>query len=102
MSALIKLRPEADWDASSGLFDWVLEFLIPRLGDQEAAARLKEIVDNHLGDLWLSEFSAATQKEIVSHLRDGLIEAAKRDLPDSDVKDEAVEHLRELVRLTYD
>ena len=101
MSALINLRPEADWDASSGLFDWVLEFLIPRLSDQEAAARLKEIVDNHLGDLWLSEFPAATQREIVSHLRDGLIEAAERELPESDVKEEAVDHLRELVHMTY-
>jgi hypothetical protein len=102
MSALITVRPDVSWDVSGGLFDWILEYLIPRMRDPEAAARLRETLDNHFDMLSLSEFSPGAQQEIVSHLREGLIEAAQRELPDSDVKEEAVEHLRELVRLTYD
>ena len=81
MAGLIVLKPGVDWTATGGLFDWTLEFLIPRLSDEEAVERLQEIVDNNLGSLWISEFSSATQQEILTHLRNGLTSAAERELP---------------------
>lgn len=101
MAGLIVFRPGLDWTATGGLFDWTLEYLIPRLSDKEAAERLHEIVDNNLGSLWISDFSPQTQHEVVSHLRAGLIDAAEQELPDTDRKAEVIQHLQELVDLTY-
>ena len=100
MAGLIVFRPGVDWTATGGLFDWTLEYLIPRLSDKEAVERLHEIVDNNLGSLWISDFSPQAQQEIVSNLRAGLIAAAEQDLPDSDRKADTIRHLRELVDLT--
>ena len=52
MAGLIVLTPDVDWSASGGLFDWTLEFLIPRLSDGGAAARLQEIVDKKWHDIY--------------------------------------------------
>jgi hypothetical protein len=99
MAGLIVLRPGLDWTATGGLFDWTLEFLIPRLADQEAVERLREIVANNLGSLWISEFSPETRRDIAAHLRNDLVPIAERELPASDRKVEAIQHLQELADL---
>ncbi len=101
MAGLISLKPGVNWTATGGLFDWTLEFLIARLSDEAAVERLHEIVDNDLGSLWISEFSATTQQEILVLLRNGLVSSAERELPESDYKPGAVRHLQELVDLTH-
>lgn len=100
MAGLLVLKPGVDWTATGGLFDWTLGFLIQRLSDNDAVGRLREIVDNNLGSLWVSEFAPETQQEIVAALRSGLVAAAERELPESDYKAAAIRHLRELVDLT--
>ena len=101
MAGLIVLKPGVDWTATGGLFDWALEFLIPRLSDKEAVERLREIVDGNLGSLWISEFSTAVRLQIIVALRARLVTAAERDLLETDHKAVAVQHLQELVDLTY-
>jgi hypothetical protein len=100
MAGLIVLRPDVDWSASGGLFDWTLEFLIPRLSDDEAAARLQEIVDNNLGSLWISDFPAPVQRRILRELEDNLLAAAREDLPDTVAKQDVLAHLQELESLS--
>lgn len=102
MAGLILLKPGVDWTATGGLFDWTLEYLIPRLSDAEAVGRLHEIVDNNLGSMWLEDFSPQAQQEIVSQLRRGLVSAAEQALPESEAKSEAIRHLQHLVDLTYE
>jgi hypothetical protein len=102
MAGLILLKPGVDWEATGGLFDWTLEYLIPRLSDQDAVQRLREVVDNNLGSLWINELSPQAQQEIVTQLRRGLVAAAESELPDSDRKADAIRHLQELVDLTYE
>jgi hypothetical protein len=97
MASLILVRPGVDWVASGGLFDFTLEFLIPRLTDREAAESLQTVVDNNLGSVWLTDFPAATQDEIFGLLRTGLIAEAQRDLPESPAKAEAIDLLQQLV-----
>jgi hypothetical protein len=101
VAGMIVLKPEVDWTAAGGLFDWALEFLILRLSDKEAVERLHEIVDENLGSLWISEFPTPVRQQIIAQLRTGLVTAAERDLPETDHKAAAVQHLQELVDLTY-
>lgn len=99
MAGLIVFEPGADWSATGGLFDWTLEFLEPHLSDSGARARLREIVSENLGSLWIPEFPPKTRKEIADALSADLVAAAQRDLPPGDAKGDAVEHLRELADL---
>jgi hypothetical protein len=99
MASLIVFEPGADWPATGGLFDWTLEFLMHRLSDKNAVEQLREIVDNNLGSLWVSDFPPQTQREIVEALRRDLIAAGERELPDGDGKAETLHHLQELVDL---
>lgn len=101
MASLILVRPGLDWVASGGLFDFTLEFLVTRLSDGKAAESLRTVVDNNLGSVWLTEFPEATQQEIFTLLRTGLIAEAERALPPSPAKAAALVQLRELVDLTY-
>ncbi|MEU7800162.1 hypothetical protein AB0B10_12885 [Micromonospora arborensis] len=100
MAGLIVLNPGIDWTATGGLFDWTLEFLIPRLADRQAADHLQEIVDNNLGSLWLDNLPAAARREIVRHWRDGLVTAGERQPPKTEHKVDVIRHLRELVDAT--
>ena len=101
MAALIMVRPGVDWQSSGGLFDWTLEFLIPKLSDRRAAEWLRTVVDNNLGSIGIPDFPTETQEEIVNLLRGGLIRAAERELPEGPAKVPAIAHLQELVDLTY-
>ncbi|MFI7214282.1 hypothetical protein ACIBP4_24170 [Micromonospora maritima] len=101
MAGIIVLRPGIDWTTSGGLFDWTLEFLLPRLSHRQAAERIQEIVDNNLGSLWLEELPRDAQSEIVGIWRAGLVEAGERQLPDTEQKPGVIRSLQELVDATY-
>ncbi|MEU1763059.1 hypothetical protein ACFYPF_29025 [Micromonospora sp. NPDC005223] len=101
MAGLVLLRPGVDWAATGGLFDWTLEFLIARLSNRSAAAQLQEIIDNNLGSFRLEDLSPDAQREVVNHLRVGLVTAGERHLPETYQKPDVVAHLRELVAATY-
>jgi len=99
MAALIMVRPGEDWQATGGLFDWTLEYLIARLHNRDAADELQTIVDNNLGSLWIPDLPAAVQAEIYRLLQDGLVEAADQELPDGPAKASALTQLRELAAI---
>ena len=96
MAALIMVRPDRDWQSSGGLFDWTLEYLIPRLAEEKAAEWLRTIVEENLGMLWIPDLPDEVQAEIYDLLRSGVVAAAAHELPPT-----AVDQLRELVALTY-
>ncbi|HEX8343351.1 MAG TPA: hypothetical protein VF657_01225 [Actinoplanes sp.] len=101
MAALILIKPNVDWTSTGGLFDWTLEFLIARLSDRDTAEWMQTVVDNNLGSIWITEFPAATQDEIFELLRNELIPAAQRELPEGPAKADALDRLQHLVDLTY-
>ncbi len=94
MAALIMVREGRDWQSSGALFDWTLEYLIPRVSDDKTAEWLRTVVDENLGNLWIPDLPPESQEEIYTLLRTELLTAARRDLPDA-----AVAELRELVAL---
>jgi hypothetical protein len=100
MAAVIMVKPGLDWQSSGGLFDWTLEFLIPRLSDRKTAEWLQTVVDNNLGSVWIPDLPKETQEEIFTILRGALIPAAEQELPEGPAKAHAIAHLQELVSLT--
>jgi hypothetical protein len=94
MAALIMVREGRDWQSSGALFDWTLEYLIPRVSDCKTAEWLRTVVDENLGNLWIPDLPADAQEEIYTLIRTELLAAAERDLPAA-----AVDELRELVAL---
>jgi hypothetical protein len=99
MAGLVVVRPGADWTATGGLLDWVIEFLIERVPAPEVVQRLREILDNNLGSLWIPEFSEDAQREIIDKLAGELVDAAQRELPEGQHKAAAVRQLHELASL---
>jgi hypothetical protein len=99
VSGFLVLTPGVDWATTGGLFDWTLEYLIDHLSDGTAVERLREILDNSLGSLWVSEFPSRVQREICNVLQEGIVAAGERDLPVSDYKASAVRSLEELANL---
>jgi hypothetical protein len=97
MAALIMVREGRDWQSSSALFEWTLEYLIPRMTDEKTAEWLRTIVAEDLGNLWIPDLPPEAQEEIRLLLRGGLLRAAAQAFPGGS----AVEELRELVALTY-
>ena len=90
------VRPGRDWQSSGGLFDWTLEWLIPRLSDDKTADWLRTVVEENLGNLWIPDLPPAAQEEIYILLRSEMLPSAERELPSA-----ALPQLRELVKLTY-
>ena len=41
---------DCDWQTSGGLFDWTLQWLVPRLSDDRTAELLRTVVDENLGN----------------------------------------------------
>jgi hypothetical protein len=101
MAALIMVRPGKDWQSSGGLFEWTLEYLIPRLSDKETAGWLQTVITENLGSVWIPDLPPDTQEEIYELLRRGLVSAAKQELPDGPAKADAIDQLQELVDLTH-
>ena len=101
MAALIMVRPGMDWQSTGGLFEWTLEFLIPRIGDAKTADWLRMVVAENLGSLWIPDLPEEGQREIYAVLRSGVVAAAQQELPDSPAKRDALAQLRDLVALTY-
>ena len=101
MAALIMVRPGVDWQSTGGLFEWTLEYLIPRLGDRPTAEKLRVVVAENLGGLWIPDLPAPGQREIYALLRSGVVAAAQQELPEGPGKGPALAQLRELVALTY-
>jgi hypothetical protein len=99
VAALILLDDDAEWQSTGGMVDFVLEFLIERIDDPGAVQRMREIVDNNLGSLWLTEFPPAARTAALEHLSRDLVPVAERDLPASDRRDDALAAFRALADL---
>jgi hypothetical protein len=100
MAALIMVRDGSSWQASGGLFEWTLDYLIPRVGDEKTAEWLRTVVDDNLGQLWLPDLPPEAQDEIRGLLVDpDLLTTAELDLPDGPAKPHALSLLQELIAL---
>ena len=77
MADTIFLSDEYGWTASFGLFEWVLEFLLERVTDEETERELRSVLDHHLGAVDVCRLPAGGRQEIFRALREDLVEAAE-------------------------
>jgi hypothetical protein len=100
MSGTISISPESRWSASSWLFDWVVRFVAQEVGDEKVAEQLREVVDENLGWVDLGDFPADTREVIAQTLRQALVPASERLIPESvPNRPEVLEHIRGLSEL---
>lgn len=80
MAGTIELRPDVRWSASGWIFDWVLRAAAQRVSDDQLAGDLREIVDENLGWLALSDFQDQQRLSIIHVLQQQLVPAAEAEL----------------------
>lgn len=71
----IFVTDEYAWTASFGLFEWVVEFLIEHVADQDAKAEFVTVLRDHHGSIDLRIVPAETRREILRLLREDLVPA---------------------------
>lgn len=86
------------WSASSGVFYWVVDETAHRVGDESAAATLREVSEHNLGWLDVGSLEAAARRAVLDTLA-GLPEVAERELPQSPARDDVLAQVRELAAL---
>lgn len=81
MAGDLWLSGDARWTVNNSLYHWALEFLISSLDDQPAVAELEKIRDANIGLVNLADFGTRVQHDMLSLLRDKLVEDAVTRLP---------------------
>ncbi len=81
MSGTIALAPDARWSAAGWLFDWAVRFMAEQVGDPDASASLREVVDENLGWVDAAALPAAARHAVTEGLRNDLVPAAAGQLP---------------------
>ena len=64
MAGTIAVTPDTRWSAATWLFDWIVMFLADHVEEPKLQAALREIVDENLGWLRLSDFGPEAEREL--------------------------------------
>lgn len=81
MTKLVSLatgRPEYTWFATSGLFDWVVEFLRTRVDDPQAREHIYG--ESMAGYLYLDNLPETAREQALRALREDLVPAVDTEL----------------------
>lgn len=97
-SGSIFVSPQEMWSPSSGVIYWVMDTLADVVAEPAVAARLREVSEFNLGCIALYEFES-TERTALHRAIEVLPELAKRNLPDSDRRQIALDRIEELVLL---
>jgi hypothetical protein len=77
MANTIFISDEYAWTASSGLFEWVLEYLMKSVDDAATKETIQQVVQHGLGSVDVTQMSEAGRREVLSALRTGMVAAAE-------------------------
>jgi hypothetical protein len=102
MSGTIVFQHDTDWSASSGLFNWVVEYLANRVDDEQTQGQLWEISDHDFRWLNLDNLTPQGRAQVLSILRNEILAQAEENLPETSIRGEAVNVIRELADLAKD
>lgn len=83
-------RDYESWDASGGVFSWVIEVVSDRVRDEELAAQLKEFLMGGYRYFALSFYSPGQAAEIVRVIREDLRAVVDAEHPGTDERNEVL------------
>lgn len=101
MSGTIVLDARDKWSASSGVFNWVVEFLAAAVEDAATKDELSLIEEQNFGWLDCAQLSEQGRREVLEALRTRLVPYADRQFPDTPVRDEAIDLIVKLANLAF-
>ena len=96
MSGTLILAEGTEWSASSGLFNWVVEYLANHVRDEHTRAALRQVYEHDFRWLDVSDLRPDGQAEVLALLRDAVVQHTEENLPDTPVRAEAVALVRQL------
>jgi hypothetical protein len=101
MSGYISLSSNTGWQATSGLFRFVANFIADRVQNKELATHIHDMIEFNLPhQISLDELSPDNRREVLNILQNDIVGHAQENLPDStETRDALLNHLRELADL---
>jgi hypothetical protein len=99
MSGTIVFDEKRDWSVSSGIFNWVIEFLAGTVKDEPTRNELRLIEEQNFRWLDLANLSEEGKHDVLAALKDHLVPHADAHFPDSLYREGALEVIRELAGL---
>jgi hypothetical protein len=101
MSGYISLSSDTGWQATSGLFRLVANFIADRGGSESLATQIHDMIEFNLPhQISLDKLSSADRHKVLKTLQDDLVMHAEETIPPSlDTRDELLDHIKELANL---
>jgi hypothetical protein len=99
MSGTIVLDEREKWSASSGVFNWVVEFLAAVVEDPGTKDELTLIEEQNFGWLDCAQLSAQGRREVLDSLGAKLVPYAEHHFPDTPTRDDAIDLMARLSNL---
>lgn len=98
MAGLIIFSEDEDWSAPGWMFYWVIDFISQNTKNTTVATYFKEISDENLGSVDLTELNLDERREVIDLIRTSLSHAAEDLLARRDRKGD-LEIIDELTKI---
>lgn len=101
MSGYISLSSNTGWQATSGLFRFVVNFIADRVQNKDLAMHIHDMIEFNLPhQISLDELSPDNRREVLNILQNDIVRHAQENLLDStETRDALLDHIRELADL---
>jgi len=99
MSGTIVFAEGTDWTASSGIFNWVIDYLARTVDDEPTREALRVIDEQNFRWLNLADLSETGRREVLSKLADGIVTYSEEKLPETGRREDALATVGELAEL---
>jgi hypothetical protein len=99
MSGTIVFAEGTDWTASSGIFNWVIDYLARTVDDESTREALRVIDEQNFRWLNLADLSETGRREVLSKLADGIVTYSEEKLPETAQREDALATVGELAEL---
>jgi hypothetical protein len=77
MASSVLINDEYGWSASSGLFEWVLDYLLTAVEDAATRQTIQQARDHQFGSINLTQLTPTGRQQVLDALRSGLVPAAE-------------------------
>ncbi len=99
MSGTIVFDEGTDWSASSGIFNWVIDYLARTVDDQPTREALKLIDEQNFRWLNLADLSDVGRQQVLSRLAQEILTYSNEQLPETAQRQDAITKVEELADL---